>query len=444
MTSTSISRPRRDFLKLAVGASAAVTAAGCGVNLGGGGNAGGGSGDLVVASFYALDKERSWVSMVKAFEEKHPGVKIRTQVTTKGYLEKVLAQKASRTMPDVLGVENSTMFPYFQSKGVLQDLTSRLAEDKDFNKSLFYPKILDRYTVNGQVYGIPYDAQPVCGAFINKKLFADGGIAVPTGDWTWAEMTALAKRLTKREGGRTVQYGLDPAGNWTNWVYAYGGRAVDDVGHPTEVLFDSPEAIRGMQEYVDLITQGVAPAQSGLSKAGLTSVDLFVTGRVAMSVLGYWELVFAPDKFTKLDLGYVMLPEGPAGRRAFQTGGTCYSVSSSSKQQDVAFEFVKHFMGMAGWKAAAASGAPLYPPAYIPAYNEVFMEQRGPNWPVENKRINGDAAGFAVFVPRDPAWNEIATKHMAPDVELMEKGKKPVAKAFAEWSHDFTPMLTAN
>lgn len=347
-------------------------------------------------------------------------------------------------MPDVLGVENSTMFPYFQARDVLEDLTPWLDKDKSFQRSGFYPKIIDRYTVDGRVYGIPYDAQPVCGVLINKDLFRAAGFDPPSADWTWASMIELARQLTKDGDGETQQYGLDAGGNWRNWIFAYGGREVDDVNRPTAVLYDSDAAIRGMQAYVDLIDDGVAPSPSGLSTAGLTSADLFVTGKVAMSVLGYWEVVFAPDKFAEVDLGYVMLPPGPAGGRVFQTGGTCYSISSSSGHKDLAFDFIRHFMGLAGWKAAAATGQPIYPPAYMPAYQQVFLAQRGAQWPIPNKHINGDATRYALFQPRDPAWNEISTKYIEPDVDLMEQGKRPVAETLADWSQRFTPMLTAN
>ncbi len=460
---------RRQFLKLALTVSASGLLAACGFNYSKTGNkgsasrgapgtpsgksskSGGGktssSGTLVVASFYPLNQTSGWKGLIKTFEDDHPGLKIQTQVTSNGpdYVAKVLAQKASNTMPDVLGVENQTMFPYFQSKGVLLDLTSYLKKDQSFDRKEFYPKIIGRYTVDDRVYGVPYDCQPVCGVFLNKKLFEDAGADLPTGDWTWDQMIALGKKLTKRQGNRTVQYGLDPGGNWLNWIFAYGGRQVDDVDHPTKVLLGSPEAIRGMQAYIDLILRDrVAPSQAGLSNSGLTSADLFTTGKVAMSVEGYWNLVFEPDKFTNLDLGYVMLPPGPAGKRVFQTGGTCYSVSTGSNQKDNAFEFVKYFMGMPGWKAAAATDQPIYPPAYIPAYKQVFMKQKGPNWPVENKDINGEAAQYALFQPRDPQWNEINTKYITPDENLMEQGKKPVAATLKEWSRKFTPMLTAN
>jgi multiple sugar transport system substrate-binding protein len=302
---------------------------------------------------------------------------------------------------------------------------------------------MDRYTSEGKVYGVPYDAQPVVGVFINKKLFEDGGVPVPTNEWSWEDMLQAAKTLTKQQGNRTSQFGLDPGGNWTNWVYAHGGRLVDDYQKPTEVVIDSPEAIAGMRSYVDLFQeQKVSPSPQLLESGGLTSADLFTTGQVAMFHGGYWELVFQPDKFTGLDLGYVMLPVGPSRERAFATGGTCYSVSAGTKDPDLAYEFVKFFMGMPGWKAAAAAAQAIYPPAHIPSYKEVFMAE--PDSPVENKDINGQGAEYAIFQPADPAWPEINTKYIAPDVDLMVRGQKPVEETLKGWAERFTPMLTAN
>lgn len=402
---------------------------------------------LVVSSFYPLDTSSGWSEMIKGFETENPGVKIETQITPNAgeeYLQKLITQKVSDTLPDVIGVEVSP-FPTFVANDLLQDLAPKLAADPEFNAESFFPKLLDRYTVGGKVYGIPYDCQPLVGVFINKGLFADAGISVPTKDWTWDEFMEAARSLTKLDGDRTTQFGLVTT-SWQSWVYAFGGRLVNDVKRPTEVIINSPEAIKGMQTYVDLIVRDkISPSSQFLSGGGLSAADVFATGQAAMLQGGYWELVFDPSKFSNIDLGYVKFPDGPGEGTAYATGGTCYSVSSSSKQPDLAYEFVKYFMGMPGWQAAfrGAEGGVVYPPAFIPAYeSEVFLQN--PNPPVENIEINGEGAEFALFVPFDPVWQEIQTKFITPDVDLLTQGAKEVEPTMNEWAAKFTPMLTAN
>jgi hypothetical protein len=126
-------------------------------------------------------------------------------------------------MPDVLGVENS-WFATAAADGLLLDITKRLSADKSFNRSQFFPKILDRFTYHDRNYGIPYDAQPIAGFYYNKTLFDQSHVSYPTTTWSWADMMTAAQKLTKRMGSRVVQYGLDPGdGDWRTFVYAYGG-----------------------------------------------------------------------------------------------------------------------------------------------------------------------------------------------------------------------------
>ncbi len=139
---------------------------------------------LVVASFYAVDQTAGWAGLVDQFEKDHPGVTVETQVTPwDEYLPKILTQIAADTPPDVLGVEN-TPFIQFVRKNVLLDLTPLLEADQAFKSTDFFPKLIGRYTVDGKVWGIPYDVQPICCLFYNKDHFDAAGVAYPSNEWT--------------------------------------------------------------------------------------------------------------------------------------------------------------------------------------------------------------------------------------------------------------------
>jgi multiple sugar transport system substrate-binding protein len=404
---------------------------------------------LTVASFYPLDQSSGWSGLVAQFEHDNPGVTIKAQVTAGGpggttYLAKILAQKASNTMPDVLGVENS-WFATAAADGLLLDITKRLSADKSFNRSQFFPKILDRFTYHDRNYGIPYDAQPIAGFYYNKTLFDQSHVSYPTTTWSWADMMTAAQKLTKRMGSRVVQYGLDPGdGDWRTFVYAYGGRIADDYRNPKTVVLDSARATAGVDAYVSLFKKGqqVAPTPnlSGSTSTGLSSSDLFVAGKTAMYIAGYWEYVFNPQKYSQIKLGYAPIPAGPHGDRGYATGGTCYGVSSGSKHADLAFKFVQYFMGLPGWRAAyqAAPFHGIYPPAYYPAYNSTLF-LHNPHPPVQNGWINGWGAQYALFNPNDPNWVELDQKTLEPAINTMVLGQTPVA---ATLKH-LTPQLTA-
>ena len=80
--------------------------------------------------------------------------------------------------PDVVGVENGP-FPQFVDRGILADLTELLENSDGFTAEDFFPHLLDRYTYDGSVYGIPYDAQPFAMLYYNPALFDEAGLDYP-------------------------------------------------------------------------------------------------------------------------------------------------------------------------------------------------------------------------------------------------------------------------
>jgi len=432
---------RRTFLKVAGAGSVGLMLAACAPASPGAapGAAGGAAANqaikkLIVASFYPVDQTAGWAGLVDQFVKDNPGTTVETQVTSfNEYLPKLLTQIAADTPPDVLGVEN-TPFIQFVRKNVLLDLSPLLQTDPAFKATDFFPKLIGRYTVDGKVFGIPYDVQPICCLFYNKKHFDDAKVAYPTGEWKWDDLLAAAQALTKQDGERTAQYGFylnETATDRNLFVFSNGGTVADSEETPTKPTFDDPKTIEGMQFWSDLIhKQKVSPSPAFFEQGGLGGADLFATGRLSMYVNGYWDLVFAPDKFAQVPFGMQIAPSGNDGTRGYATGGTAYCVSQTTKNQDLAWKFVKYFMGMPGYQAAfaAATKGIIYPPAYIPAYNsEVYLKQ--PNPPVENLQINGDAAEYAHFTPHHERWVELRDTVIIPETQLIGNGEKSVEEA---------------
>ncbi len=445
---------RRDFLRAVGIGGAGIVLAACApaaVPSGGGGAAAPSQATqkLVVASFYAVDQTAGWTGLVEQFEQDHPNIKVETQVTPwEEYLPKILTQIAANTPPDVLGVEN-TPFIQFVRKNVLLDLTPLLDADQVFKATDFFPKLIGRYTVDGKVWGIPYDVQPICCLFYNKDHFDAAGVAYPTDQWRSGDLLAAAQALTVTEGGRISQYGFhlgETAVDRNLFVYSNGGAVADSVEVPKRATFTNPKTIEGVQFWADLIHQHkVAPSPGFFRQGGMGSSDLFATGRLSMFVGGYWELVFAPDKFSQVPFGMQIAPAGSDGTRGYATGGTAYCASQTTKNQESAWEFIKYFMGMPGYKAAfaAARNGIIYPPAYIPAYeSEVYL--KNPNPPVENLHINGDAAEYAWFTPHHENWVELRNTVIIPETELIGNGEKTVEEALAVMQAAAEKVFAAN
>ncbi len=390
---------------------------------------------LVVASFYPVDQTAGWAGLVEDFEAAHPGVTIETQVTSFAeYLPRLLTQIAGGDAPDVAGVEN-TPFPQFVDRGILLDLTDLLAATDGFTAGDFFPHLLDRYTYDGRIYGIPYDAQPYAMLYYNPALFDAAGVDYPTNDWNWDDMLAAAEALTVRDdAGNVTQYGMNVGSRWDYFVYGAGGGMVDDLRNPTMSLLDAPEAVEGIQFMVDLMhSHEVYPSPQTLEALGGASRDFFLTGKTAMLIGGFWEAVFNPQGFADIGARIAIGPVKDTSNRIYPTGGTAYTVLESSEHKDLAWEFVVHFMGPAGYEAAysAATLGSIYPPAHIPSY-DWYLEQ--PIEFLDTIQPNQDALAFVRFSPFRLDWTEIRARCIDPDMDLILRGELPVEETLASIS----------
>ena len=116
---------------------------------------------LTVASFYNTGSASGWGGLVAKFQEAYPNVSVEVQETSgqTEYLTKLTAQLASGTSPDIIAVENNHIAKFVESN-LLLPLNDMIEADADFSIDEYYPHLVERYTFDGQIYGIPYDAQP--------------------------------------------------------------------------------------------------------------------------------------------------------------------------------------------------------------------------------------------------------------------------------------------
>ena len=365
--------------------------------------------------------------LIQRWQAHHPDVQVRLEHTPFSvYVNRLLTRMAGDVAPDIIATEVN-MFVTFWAKGTLLPLNGFIGRDPTFPLTQFFPEVLQRFTVNGQVYAIPRDTAPFACVFYNKRLFDEARLPYPSNDWTLDDLLRIAQQLTKREEGRVVRYGFY-AWAWQNFVYAFGGQLVDDLSHPTRCLLDDPKAIRGLQFYADLMNaHHVAPTPVALGNLAMGAPQLFMSQRVAMFSSGIWETPILRT-ITDFDWDVVMFPKGPSGIRAFGTGGTGYCILQSSRHPEAAWEVLKALAGDDGQAQLAEKG--LAQPA-----NRWVAE--GPAWaanplPPANKRIVNEAVHYAVYEPLIPEWREIYELHILPELDLVFHGQQSAAEAVAK------------
>src|SRR5689334_24010089 len=109
-----------------------------------------------------------WEEVARDFEAKNPGVKVEMQfLENEAYKAKLPTILQSKDRPHIIYSWAGGVLKSQVEAGVLEDITQDVA---DLAPKLS-PAAVAAFTVNGKVYGVPYNMSQV-GFMYNKELFA--------------------------------------------------------------------------------------------------------------------------------------------------------------------------------------------------------------------------------------------------------------------------------
>ncbi|MHA6628809.1 sugar ABC transporter substrate-binding protein [Pseudonocardia sichuanensis] len=280
------------------GTVALVAAAALGLSACGGGG-GGGGGDVTsirVLDYYNNEPDRTVYAQKLDACGQQAGVTIEREVVPgDSLISKVLQQASSRTLPDVLMLDNPDL-QQIASTGALAPLSDfGLAADG------YADGVVSASTFDGQLYGL----QPVTnslGLFYNVDMLAEAGIAPPT---TWDELKTAAAALTQGERyGVAFSAVADYEGAWQflPFMWTNGGDETNIAG---------PEVAEALQLWVDLVGSGSA-SRSVLNWRQADVKDQFAAGNAAMMINGPWQFP-ALDEVEGLNYEVAPIPVPQAG-----------------------------------------------------------------------------------------------------------------------------------
>ncbi|GGF38420.1 sugar ABC transporter substrate-binding protein [Microbacterium sorbitolivorans] len=317
----------RILITAATFAVGALALSGCS---GGGGNGDGGSdGDastLTVLDYYNNEPDKTLMQTALDSCAEQVGVTIdRETVPGADLIQTVLQRAQSKTMPDVLMLDNPDV-QEIAATGGLAPLS-----EFDVDTSPFTQAIIDAATYEGEVYGLG-PAVNTLGLFYNADLLAEKGIEPPT---TWDELKEAAAALT--EGDR---YGLafsaiaNYEGTWQFLPFMWS-----NGGDETEL--DSPENAEALQLWVDLINDG-SVSQGAVNWTQGDVKDQFMAGKAAMMVNGPWQIPSLTD--ADFEWASVEIPVNKAGEDSVAPlGGEIWTVPETGNDatKAKAAEFVE-------------------------------------------------------------------------------------------------------
>jgi multiple sugar transport system substrate-binding protein len=315
----------------ALAALAPLSLAACGGGGTSSSSSGGGSAatvdSLKVLDYYTDEPGKSQIgAMLTACGTSIGVAKIdREAVPGPTLIQKVLQQASSKSLPDVLMLDN----PDIQQ---IAD-TGALAPLGDFGITAdgYAPGPVAAATADGKLYGLQPGANTIA-IFYRKDVLEKAGVEPPK---TWAELRTAAKKLTAgKQYGFAFNATADYEGAWQFLppMWSNGGDETD---------LKSPQVAGALQLWKDLVDDGSA-SKSVVNWKQSDVNDQFIAGKAAMMLNGPWQEP-ALDK-AKVDYGVVPFPVDQAGQTSVAPlGGEAWTVPMTGDQAKMtkAAELVK-------------------------------------------------------------------------------------------------------
>ena len=313
------SMSRKALLAAVAALAVPLALAGCG----GGGSSSGNAKTIRVLDYYNNNPDKAVYTKVLNACAKADGLTIqREAVPGDSLIAKVLQQSSSRTLPDVLMLDNPDL-QQIAATGALSPLS-----DYGLNADGYVSGVVAASTYKDKLYGL----QPVTntiGLFYNKDILAKAGVQPPT---TWDELKVAAKKLTKgKQYGVAFSAPANYEGTWQflPFMWSNGGDEKDIA---------TPQVAAALQLWVDLLKSGSA-SKSVLSWTQADVNDQFKAGNAAMMVNGPWQFPVL-NANTALHYGVVPIPAPKAGATAIAPlGGETWTVpntGNSDRQKNAA------------------------------------------------------------------------------------------------------------
>jgi multiple sugar transport system substrate-binding protein len=185
--------------------------AGCGGDDDGGSSSGGNaSGDVSFMVFGDPEEIAAYREVIAAYENAQPDVNVKLiETSDRDDLIARLSTSFAGGVPPDLFLLNYRFYAQFAARGVLESIESRVDSSDAFEQADFYEQAMDAFRFGGTLTCLPQNISSLV-VYPNKDLFRKAGVAEPKEGWTWDEMVAAAKKLTKDSNGdgKAEVYGL--------------------------------------------------------------------------------------------------------------------------------------------------------------------------------------------------------------------------------------------
>lgn len=335
-----------------------------------------------IITFRHWDDNVTKKAVFDEFNRIHPDIEVVIEpVPSGGYIESLAIEMATGGGPDLFSVQlwPSAGMPVYDwaENGMFLDLTPFWERDRhELEGDEWFPFVLEGVRFANRMIALPYGWSVFGAIAYNGTLLENYGIARPDESWTWDDLAAASRLLTRvDENGVTVQWGLhfDDFDEWVDMedlIVSSGGSLYN--ADQTALALNTQEARRALDMVAELAQTGAIRPSPGFS-----DLELWVLGKRAFRRRPIHHLPIEWPRGQIADTGVVVSPKDPwTGDRKNSVEIMAIGINANTKDPEAAWKALKFFTKEYAKASLATLGFIQVPPA-IPSDMELFMYQDG-------------------------------------------------------------------
>ena len=381
-------------------------------------------------------------SMLKEWEQRHPGISVRWTDLPFGSVErKLLAAVFARRAPDVVNL-NPLFSANLASKGGLLPLQQRLTPKV---RSSYLPRLLKAAEQDGELYALPWYLTARI-TLANEHLLKQAGYTRPPQHWE--EVPAYAKAMKQRTGRYALFVTVVPDGS-AELLESMVQMGVQLLDAQHRARFNSPEGRRAFAFWTDLYRDGLLPREV-VSQGFRRAIELYQSGELAQLASGAEFLGTIETNAPKVAALTAPYPPLTGADGAANVAVMNLAVSRQSRHPKLAVDLTSFITNPTNQLRFARAARVL--PSSSPALNELELELKdamsdanGPSLVGEARLLSAETLQRArVLVPADPGIKRLQAiiygqlqramlGQLSSDEALVEAEKHWNAYAEARW-----------
>lgn len=352
----------------------------------------GGAGSNVTLTLRLWDENvaKAYDTSLEKFTAANPNIKVNVNVVPwDNYFSTLRNEVGAGGGDDVFWLNGATITDYITAGSIL-DITATLGADA---QQAWLPAVVDQYTFDGKLYGVPQITDGGSALYVNTELLDAAGVTpeqLSNAKWSLdpAEDTLLPllQKLTVDENGRNAAdpafdpnrvktYGFNAANELQNILLNFigenGGTYQDAEGKMT---FTNPKTVEAMQYLVDLVNKyHVAPPAEATNASGDYTREEFVKGNIAVLESGTYNLTNVQQ--AKFKWAITEIPAGPTGK-ATAAPGVVMAANKNTRHPEEQKKLLEWLGSAEGTQAIGESGVAI--PAVVAArdaYDQYWKDQ---------------------------------------------------------------------